>query len=139
MNKVNKFSPGGDKKMYSGQLKAYSSVQKTTATGREIEALILTKAALKLRHCQNHWDDEDRNVKLDEALKFNQKIWTIFQTELIHPDNPLSPKLKKDILNLSVFIDKRIFEIMAYPTPEKLEAIININLNLAAGLGESPK
>jgi flagellar protein FlaF len=42
--------------------------------------------------------------------------------------------LKQDLLSLSVFIDKRIFEVMAYPNPEKLTAIININLNIAAGL-----
>jgi len=125
--------------MHSPQLEAYKTTQKITMTGRELEASVLTKAALKLKHCQNNWDDEDQNTKLDEALKYNQKIWTIFQSELIKPDNPLPQKLKKDILNLSTFIDRRIFEIMAYPVPEKLTAIIDINLNLAAGLRSSPQ
>jgi len=125
--------------MHSTQLEAYKTTQKITMTGRELEASILTKAALKLKHCQNNWDDEDQNIKLDEALKYNQKIWSIFQSELIKPDNPLPQKLKKDILNLSTFIDRRIFEVMAYPVPEKLTAIIDINLNLAAGLRISPQ
>lgn len=123
--------------MHSNQLEAYKTTQKITMTGRELESSVLIKAALKLKHCQNNWDDEDRNLKLDEALKYNQKIWSIFQSELVKPDNPLPQKLKEDILSLSIFIDRRVFEVMAYPAPEKLEAIININLNLAEGLGAS--
>jgi len=42
--------------------------------------------------------------------------------------------VRQDILNLSLFVDKRIFEIMAFPAPEKLTALIKINRNLAAGL-----
>jgi flagellar protein FlaF len=106
-------------------------------SGREVEAAVLIKAALKLKDCQENWEAEDRSTKLDHALKFNQRIWTIFQAELVRPDNPLPKELRQDILSLSVFIDKRIFETMAYPAPEKLTAIININLNLAAGLNGS--
>ena len=77
------------------------------------------------------------DAKLDEALKYNQRIWTIFQAELLNPENPLPKQIRQDILSLSAFIDKRIFEVMAFPSPEKLNAIININLNLAAGLNGS--
>jgi flagellar protein FlaF len=103
-------------------------------SGREIEASVLTKAALLLQHCQNNWDAHDRDSMLDEALKYNQMIWSIFQGELSKPDNPLPRKLREDILSLSLFIDRRIFEVMSFPAVEKLNAIININLNLAAGL-----
>ena len=124
--------------MYANQLRTYETVSKATMSGREVEAAVLTKAALKLKDCQENWEAEDRSAKLDEALKFNQLIWSIFQAELVRPDNPLPKKLRQDILSLSAFIDKRIFETMAYPAPEKLTAIININLNLAAGLNGSP-
>jgi hypothetical protein len=36
-------------------------------------------------------------------------------------------------------VDKRIFEVMTGPVAEKLNIIININLNLAAGLRNSPQ
>ena len=62
----------------------------------------------------------------------------MFQSELSREDNPLPQKLRVDILRLAAFIDKRIFEIMAYPDPEKLNIIININQNLAAGLRGAP-
>ncbi len=124
--------------MYANQLRTYETVSKATLSGRQVEAAVLTKAALKLKHCQENWEAEDRSTKLDEALKFNQLVWSIFQAELVKQDNPLPKKLREDILSLSAFIDKRIFETMAYPTPEKLTVIININLNLAAGLNGSP-
>ena len=116
------------------QLEAYRTALKTTMSGREIEASVLTKAALMLKNCQKNWNSESRRAKLEEALRFNQLIWSIFQGELIKVDNPLPKKLKEDILSLAAFIDKRIFDIMAYPSPEKLTSIININLNIAAGL-----
>jgi flagellar protein FlaF len=74
---------------------------------------------------------------LEEALKFNQRIWSIFQSELSHEQNPLHKSLRLDIMRLSAFIDKRIFETMAEPSPEKLNIIIDINNNLAAGLRDS--
>lgn len=75
----------------------------------------------------------DREKKLQEALKFNQKIWSFFQAELSVPDNPLPKKLREDILSLSLFVDKRIFEIIAFPESEKLTIVIDINMNIAAG------
>jgi flagellar protein FlaF len=116
------------------QLAAYRTVQKITSSGREIEALVLTRAAQKLADVRNNWDAPDRDEKLDEALRNNQMIWSIFQGELLKADNPLPKELRQDILSLSAFIDKRIFEVMAQPAPEKLDIIINLNLNLAAGL-----
>ncbi len=120
--------------MYGTQLEAYRTVQKTTLSEREMEASVLTKAALVLQQVQNNWEAEDRDMRLDEAVRYNQKIWSIFQSELSKPDNPLPKKLREDILSLSLFIDRRIFEVLASPAPEKLSVLININLNLAAGL-----
>ena len=124
--------------MYAHPLQMYETVSSTTLSGRDIEAEVLTKGALKLRQCQESWDEDGRRAKLDDALKFNQRVWSIFQGELGREDNPLPKQLKRDLLKLSVFIDKRIFETMAYPSPEKLTAIIEINQNIAAGLRQRP-
>ncbi len=118
----------------ANQLDSYKTVQKTTMSGREVEAAALTKAALRLKECQNNWDAEDRNSMLAEALRLNQMVWTIFQSELAREDNPLPKQLKQDILSLSIFIDKRIIEVLSDPLPEKLNIIIDINMNIAAGL-----
>jgi flagellar protein FlaF len=119
-------------------LRAYETVSKATQSGRESEAAVLTKAALKLKKCQDNWDAPDRDNRLEEALKYNQRIWSIFQSELSREDHQLPKKLRLDILRLAAFIDRRIFETMAFPAPDKLNIIININNNLAAGLRGSP-
>jgi flagellar protein FlaF len=124
--------------VYNSALNAYKKVDKTTISGRETEARVLTEAALKLKKCQENWGSPDLDGLLDEALRYNQKIWSLFQGELEREDNPLPGKLKIDILRLAAFIDKRIFEVMAFPSPEKLNIIININQNIAAGLRGSP-
>ena len=124
--------------MHSKPLQAYQTVEKATLPGREIEATVLTRAALKLQECQRCWDAENRATKLDEALKFNQRIWSILQAEVGNSDNPLPTELKIDFLRLSAFVDRRIFEIIAHPTSEKLSIIIAINHNIAAGLRNSP-
>ena len=120
--------------MYAQHLQAYKSVQKSTLTGRDVEAAALTNAALKLTDCKKHWGDEGHFQRLDEALRTNQRIWTIFQTEAAREDNPLPELVRKNILTLSLFIDRRIIEVMAQPAPDKLDIIINININIAAGL-----
>lgn len=119
-------------------LKAYENVSNATRSGREIEAAVLTKAAIKLKECQDNWDAPDREYKLDEALKYNQRIWSIFQSELSREDHELPKKIRLDILRLAAFIDRRIFETMAQPSPDKLKVVIDINNNIAAGLRSKP-
>lgn len=108
-------------------------------SGRETEARVLTQAAMKLIDCQKNWETPNRNRLLDSALKYNQKIWSIFQVEVSKSDNPLPIPIKNNILNLSRFIDQRIFDTMAFPDPQKLNILIKINQNIAAGLRESQR
>lgn len=126
--------------MHANQIDAYRTAQNTTdnISGREIEAAALTRCALLLSDCRNNWDAPDRDLKLAEALRTNQMVWSILQSELVKDDNPLPVDIRSNILTLSVFIDNRILQIMADPEPDKLRIIIDINLNLAAGLRGSP-
>jgi flagellar protein FlaF len=124
--------------MYQAALKAYDHVARITDSGRDAEAKVLSKAAAKLKDCQSNWEAPNRDSRLDMALKYNQRIWSIFQAEVSREENPLPGTLKQNILLLSAFVDKRIFEIMAYPSPEKLTVLIEINNNIAAGLRSRP-
>ena len=124
--------------MYSNPLHTYETVNKQTMSGREIEAAVLTRAAMKLSECQKNWTAADQDGSLEEALKFNQRVWSILQAELLREDNPLPKDIRINILKLGAFIDRRVLETFAYPTPDKLDAVININNNLAAGLRGSP-
>lgn len=113
---------------------AYTNMQKESLSGRELEASVLSRAGIMLKQVQDNWNVPDRDQKLLEAIKFNQKVWSFFQAELSDPENPLPKKLREDILNLSIFIDKRLFEVLAYPDSEKISIVIDINFNIAAGL-----
>ena len=124
--------------MYRNSLNTYQVVANATISNRETEARVLTKAALKLIYCRDNWEAENRHEKMDEALTYTQRVWSLIQGDLIDGNNPLPQKLKENILILSAFIDKRIFNVMADPAPEKLNIIIEIHLNLAAGLRNSP-
>jgi len=112
----------------------YVGIQKESMSGRELEASVLTKAGLMLKAVQESWDAPDRETKMLDAIKYNQKVWSFFQAELTEPGHPMPKKLREDLLNLSLFVDKRFFEVMAFPTPEKLSIVIDINFNIAAGL-----
>ncbi|MBN2706339.1 MAG: flagellar biosynthesis regulator FlaF [Deltaproteobacteria bacterium] len=120
-------------------MNAYKKVAQDTQSGREVEASVLCKAADKLKDCQDSWNSGERDKKLDESIKFNQLIWSIFQSELAATDNPLPKELRVNLLRLSAFIDRRSLETLAYPASEKLSILININRNIAAGLREQPR
>jgi len=120
-------------------INSYTSMQKETLSGRELEASVLTRAGLMLKQVQENWAAPERGEKLLEAIKFNQKVWSFFQAELSDPENPLPTALKQDILNLSLFIDKRLFEVMADPDKDKLNIVVDINFNIAAGLRTKPE
>jgi flagellar protein FlaF len=118
------------------QEQAYRNAQKTTTTGRDLEAHVLTQTALKLAESLKHWQDGDVSdpESVFEALRNNQHLWTVFQSELTKEDNPLPLNIKEDLINLSLFVDKRTFELMAELDPEKVKILIDINMNIAAGL-----
>ena len=124
--------------MYSDPLSSYESINNMTIPGRGIEAVVLTKAARKLRECQDNWGNDGHDQRLEKALKYNQRIWRIFQAELVNEGNPLPKRLRSDILRLSAYIDRRILETIAAPSLDKLNIVIRINENLAAGLRGSP-
>ncbi len=124
----------GFNKMSINAANAYTNMQKETLSGRELEASVLTRAGIMLKNVQDNWNAPDRNDKLNEAIKFNQKVWSFFQAELSDPENPLPKKLREDILNLSIFIDKRLFETLAFPDKDKLTIVIDIDFNIATGL-----
>jgi flagellar protein FlaF len=122
--------------MYKGARETYEMGTKATGSARAIEAAALLKAARQLETCRELWNAPERQARLDAALRLNQRLWTIFQTELAAPDHGMPAELRARLLQLSVFIDRRTFEIIADPDPHKLQILIDINRHVAAGLSE---
>ena len=117
---------------------AYESAKLMTLKGRALESHALQRAAVLLDTCRGHWGDAGHDKRLREALTFTQRLWTIFQVELTSNKNVMPPEIVHNLLNLSQFIDQSIFDIQANPAPEKLDILISINREIAAGLEAAP-
>jgi flagellar protein FlaF len=49
-------------------------------------------------------------------------------------DNPQPMEIRQNIANIAVFVMKQTVEMQLNPDPAKLQSLIDINRNLAAGL-----
>jgi flagellar biosynthesis activator protein FlaF len=124
--------------MNRSKLDLYEKISKLNDSPRETEARVLTKCALKLQECIDHWDLDGNEMMLTEALYFNQKVWSIFQADLTSKECLLPNEIRLNLLQLGAFVDKQIITSMIEPSPEKLGSIIDVNLALAAGLRGKP-
>ena len=111
---------------------AYSNTAKITVNSREREAALLINAAVKLQQVKDQ-DLADR-AALDDALTYNQKLWTIFVGSMAETDNPLPLEVRNNVASLGVFIFKQTLEVQSRPSADKLNALISINKEIAAGL-----
>lgn len=111
---------------------AYQAIEKTATSPRELEAIILTKAAAKFQIIMNDWAEHKKDLK--NALSYNQKLWTIFVANATDPESELPLGLRNNIANLGIFVFKRTHELRADPNKKNLEILASINRELAAGL-----
>jgi flagellar protein FlaF len=73
------------------------------------------------------------------ALRLNWRLWTIIQCDVASPENPLPPELKANIISLSIFVDRQTLGALSEPSAAKLNVLIDINRNIAAGLMARPE
>jgi len=118
-------------------LDVYQSVQRVAATGRQLEATLLFKAARQLETVALTWEAPERTVRLRAALDYNTGLWSVFQASMEEPDSPLPREIRVNVLQLVRFIDRRTLEVTMAPVPAKLQALIDINRQIAMGLSVS--
>jgi flagellar biosynthesis activator protein FlaF len=114
---------------------AYQQVGKQTVSPRVLEANLLSRAAAQLQIVRDDWDN--RRHELRDALLFNRKLWNIFLTSVTGESSQLPDKLRENIANLGLFVMKQTVSMQDNPVPSKLDTLININRELAAGLRAS--
>jgi flagellar protein FlaF len=119
--------------MTNSAANAYFQAQKSAATPRSAEAIAFTQAAVALDQAKTLTHDYDA---YSDALKSNQKLWTVVQVDLLEDGNRLSNDLKQNLLDLSAFVDKQTLKALVDPQAEHLDAPIEINRNIAGGLRE---
>lgn len=114
------------------------SAQKHTPDQRELESRVLLKSAKMIKDLQDDWDVMNRDI-LMETLKYNRQIWLMFyDTAIENPEGDRPDDLRSNIINLANFIFQREVEILAEPSKDKLDVLININREIAAGLAGNP-
>ena len=111
---------------------AYQQTAKTVESPREREAILLIKAAASLQNIRDAWPTDFE--QLSKALTFNRKLWTIFMSSATSQESALPPQTRQNIVNLGMYVLNETREIMLQPVAPKLDGIININRQIAAGL-----
>ena len=119
--------------MSSAAAQAYARVANTTASPREIEAKALLMAANKLQAVMNNADATFEQAS--EALMFNRKLWSIFLSEAQRDENPNSLDVRQNIANLGIFVLSHTAALQISPQRNHFKPLIEINRNIAAGLG----
>lgn len=115
------------------------NAQKHTPDQRELESRALLKAAKALSDLQDGWGTGPSKDAIEDILKYNRQIWMMFYDAAIENDGGERPNdLRSNIVNLANFVFKRELEIMRDPQKEKLDILININKEIAAGLMTKP-
>ena len=111
-----------------------NATQPKEGNPRESEAWALTESGRRLALAARG----DRKA-MREALRLNWRLWTIFQADLsvIVEAQETPPDVVVNMLTLCQFVDKHTMAALAEPTPEKLNVLVDINRNIAAGLRES--
>jgi flagellar protein FlaF len=112
-------------------------VARQTSSPRELEASLLLQAAARLQSVHDTWDHDFSGgvkAKLDDALLYNRKLWSVFLSEMADANHPMPRELRQNVANIGLFILNHTVSVMSDPRPEQLGSLININREIAAGL-----
>lgn len=90
-----------------------------------------------LQRIRNDWSLLGK--ELPTALTFNRKLWSVFLTSVTEDECALPHELRQSMANLGVFVMCHTMELQVAPEPKKLDVLININRQIAAGLRSSPQ
>ena len=113
-------------------LGGYARTEVAGMNEAELESRALIKAAAALNNAKENWQGMTNDLSV--ALDKNRRLWCILASAMKEEDCPQPKEIKQNILNLASFVFKRTMEVISTPTPEKLDILININMNIARGL-----
>jgi flagellar protein FlaF len=111
-----------------------------TGNSRDTDSRALAACARRLDDARKLMESNRKsreNLRIyGEAIRHNQRLWTIFQVALCDPHNPLPQDLKVTLLNLSRYVDKASFRAIGKYMPDLIASLIDINRLIAAGLSK---
>ena len=114
--------------------KTYEKNALEIGSPRELEAQLLMRAASQLQAVKDGAVTKMADVL--SAVRYNRILWVLFAFSTSNPDNPLPIEIRKNVINLASFVVNRsmTLETAAEPQPERVDVLININREIAAGL-----
>jgi flagellar protein FlaF len=125
--------------VYSKNLKSQAM---PTGNSRDTDSRALAACAKRMDDAVKLMADNPKskeNLKIyGDAIRHNQRLWTIFQVAMCDPQNPLPQHLKITLLNLSRYVDKTSFRAIGKFTPDLIASLIDINRIIATGLSKQP-
>ena len=110
----------------------YKNVARQTSNPRELEATLLLQAAARLQSVHDAW--EQKQTQLDDALRYNRKLWSVFLSEMTDATNPMPKAVRQNVANIGLFVMNHTLAVMSNPHPKQLGSLISINREIAAGL-----
>lgn len=116
---------------------AYARTAHSALTPREAESALLLKAAQRLIGASQGLPAGETRP-LNEALSYNQRVWTLLSAEATADENPLPADVKQGVGRLGVYVLRTCVDAMIAPTPEKIATLVSINNHIAAGLQGNP-
>ncbi len=114
------------------KLGAYSTNQRGQESSRQTDARALLSCASRLKAALDNGGAD--MAAYAQAIRHNQRLWTLFQVALCDPDNALPRDLKMTLLNLSRYVDRVSFRAVSAFAPQLLNSLIDINRMIAVGL-----
>jgi len=128
------------------KVNVYSKNQKAqavpTGNSRDTDARALLSCAQKMNDAKSLLEVDPKskeNLRIyGEAIRFNQRLWTIFQVALSDSENPLPQPLKDTLLSLSRYVDKTSFRAIGKYMPDLIDSLISVDRIIAKGLSQQP-
>lgn len=114
---------------------SYSQIEVSGLGQSELESRALIRTASGLNQIKENWNE--RKGELEEVLEKNRKLWAILASAMQEEDCPQPKEIRRNILSLAMFVFQRTVDVLATPEPQKLDILININMNIAKGLSGS--
>lgn len=118
--------------MYQQGAQVYQQTAKVVESPRERESALLMKAAASLQKVKDDWPNSFDDMQ--PALNFNRKLWSIFMIAVTKEDSALPQDVRQNIANLGLFVMNQTREMLLEPRVQKLEVLVRLNRQIAAGL-----
>lgn len=110
--------------------KTYATFAKAGMSQRDLEASALLKSASTLQAAMATEDERTREA----AVSNNRRLWSIFAAAAEDDASPLPPEMRANVLRIANLVFSLTLQALAGRSNEPLQALVNVNRELAAGL-----